>query len=97
MIAVSLASCSDDDDQNPVVVQPDLRTKIDYAKITPTTPYKALFTDAKGDTTVDLTVGNNRYRMFQALNYYWVTNQRYKDSRCYGDEKHVCEHFQRVC
>jgi len=70
MIAVSLASCSDDDDQNPVVVQPDLRTKIDYAKITPTTPYKALFTDAKGDTTVDLTVGNNRYRMFQALNYY---------------------------
>ncbi|SEJ42073.1 protein of unknown function [Dyadobacter koreensis] len=70
MIAVSLASCSDDDDENPVVVQPDLRAKIDYAKITPTTPYKALFVDAKGDTTVDLTVGNNRYKMFQALNYY---------------------------
>lgn len=70
MIAISLTSCSDDDDNNPVIAQPDLRTKIDYAKITPTTPYKALFIDAKGDTTVDLTVGNNRYRMFQALNYY---------------------------
>jgi len=69
MIAVSLTSCSDDDENSPVA-QPDLRTKIDYARITPTTPYKALFLDAKGDTTVDLTTGNNRYRMFQALNYY---------------------------
>ena len=49
---------------------PDLRTKIDYAKLTATTPYKSLFIDAKGDTTVDLTSGNNRYKQFQALNYY---------------------------
>jgi len=68
MVAVSLTSCSDDD--NPVVEQPDLRTKIDYAKVTATTPYKALFIDAKGDTTVDLKSGNDRYKMFQALNYY---------------------------
>ena len=49
---------------------PDLRTKIDYAKLTATTPYKSLFIDAKGDTTVDLTSGNNRYKQFQVLNYY---------------------------
>lgn len=49
---------------------PDLRTKIDYAKLTATTPYKSLFINAKGDTTVDLTSGNNRYKQFQALNYY---------------------------
>jgi hypothetical protein len=69
MMAVAVAaltSCKDDE-STPV---PDLRTKIDYAKITATTPYKALFIDAKGDTTVDLTSGNNRYRMFQGLNYY---------------------------
>ncbi len=71
MVAVSLSSCSDDDDDNPTPpIVTDLRTKIDYAKVTPTTPYKALFIDAKGDTTVDLTSGNNRYRMFQGLNYY---------------------------
>ncbi len=71
IVAVSLSSCSDDDDTpvTPPVVA-DLRTKIDYAKVTTTTPYKALFIDAKGDTTVDLSTGNNRYRMFQGLNYY---------------------------
>lgn len=69
ILALGISSCSDDDVVPPVVV-PDLRTKIDYTKITVTTPYKALFIDAKGDTTVDLTSGNNRYRMFQALNYY---------------------------
>jgi len=67
ILAVGFISCSDDD----VVPQaPELRTKIDYTKITATTPYKALFIDAKGDTTVDFTSGNMRYRMFQGLNYY---------------------------
>jgi hypothetical protein len=50
--------------------QQDLRAKIDYAKVTATTPYKSLFIDAKGDTTADLKSGTDRYRMFQALNYY---------------------------
>ncbi|MGG7663526.1 DUF4856 domain-containing protein [Dyadobacter sp. BHUBP1] len=64
-----LVSCSDDDEPTPPAQQ-DLRAKIDYAKVTPTTPYKSLFIDAKGDTTADLKSGTDRYRMFQALNYY---------------------------
>lgn len=69
IVALGLVSCSDDDEPAPPAQQ-DLRTKIDYAKVTATTPYKALFIDAKGDTTVDLKSGNDRYKMFQALNYY---------------------------
>lgn len=69
IVAFGLVSCSDDDEPTPPVQQ-DLRAKIDYAKVTPTTPYKSLFIDAKGDTTADLKSGNDRYRMFQALNYY---------------------------
>ncbi len=69
VVAFGLVSCSDDDEPTPPVQQ-DLRTKIDYAKVTATTPYKALFIDAKGDTTADLKSGTDRYRMFQALNYY---------------------------
>jgi len=69
IVAFGLVSCSDDDEPAPPVQQ-DLRAKIDYAKVTPTTPYKSLFIDAKGDTTADLKSGNDRYRMFQALNYY---------------------------
>jgi hypothetical protein len=67
--AFGLISCSDDDEPTPPAQQ-DLRTKIDYAKVTATTPYKSLFIDAKGDTTADLKSGTDRYRMFQALNYY---------------------------
>ncbi|MCF2494348.1 DUF4856 domain-containing protein [Dyadobacter chenhuakuii] len=71
MLVAGLSSCSDDEER-PIDPSPgpELRTKIDYAKITPTTPYKSLFVDTKGDTTVDLTSGNARYKMFQALNYY---------------------------
>lgn len=50
--------------------EPDLRAKIDYASISATTPYKKLFVDAAGDSTVDLKSGNDRYKMYQALNYY---------------------------
>jgi len=60
----TLFSCSEE------TAEPDLRTKIDYSLVTATTPYKKLFVDAKGDTTVDFKAGNSRYRMFQALNYY---------------------------
>lgn len=69
VVAFGLVSCSDDDEPAPPAQQ-DLRTKIDYAKVTATTPYKSLFIDAKGDTTADLKSGIDRYRMFQALNYY---------------------------
>ncbi len=47
-----------------------IRARVDYNTLTPSTPYKNLFLDSKGDTVVDLTAGNTRYRMFQALNYY---------------------------
>jgi hypothetical protein len=60
---LALLSC---DDENET---PSLRTKIDYSALTPETPYSALFVDASGSTTVDLTEGNQRYKMFQALNY----------------------------
>lgn len=62
---ITITSCDKSNDELP-----DLRTKIDYAKVTATTPYKSLFIDSKGDTTVDLTSGNHRYKQFQALNYY---------------------------
>jgi len=60
-----LASCNTEDEATP-----QLRTKIDYAALTPTIPYSTLFVDETGKTTVDLTNGNNRYKMFQVLNTY---------------------------
>lgn len=65
VIVAALASCKDDNEE---AVQ--LRTKIDYARVTPTTPYKSLFVANNGDSTVDLKSGNDRYKSFQALNYY---------------------------
>lgn len=64
VIMAGVSSCKDSEEVTP------LRTKIDYANVTPTTPYKKLFISATGDTTVDLTSGNNRYKIYQALNYY---------------------------
>jgi hypothetical protein len=61
---LGLLACSEDD------VKPSLRTKIDYSLLTPETPYSTLFVDANGTTTVDLSDGNSRHKMFQALNYY---------------------------
>lgn len=62
---LGFSSCEKDEE-----TLPDLRTKIDYAKVTATTPYKSLFVSASGDSTVDLKSGNDRYKIFQALNYY---------------------------
>ena len=61
LIAVSLLSCDDDD------AKPNLRTPIDYNVLTPETPYSELFVDASGNSTVDLADGNDRHKMFQAL------------------------------
>ena len=47
-----------------------IRKSIDYNSLTPSTPYRNLFLDNAGDTVVDLSNGNTRYKMFQALNYY---------------------------
>ena len=62
MAIAALSSCSNDDDVAP------LRTKIDYTTLTATKPYSSAFLDATNKTTVDLTNGNNRYKMFQTIN-----------------------------
>ncbi len=54
LIAVSLLSCDDDD------AKPNLRTPIDYNLLTPETPYSQLFVDASGNSTVDLSDGNDQ-------------------------------------
>ena len=58
-----LASCNEDEVSH-------LRPSIDYSLATAETPYSELFVDANGTTTVDLSEGNARHKMFQALNYY---------------------------
>jgi FlaG/FlaF family flagellin (archaellin) len=63
LVVVSLASCNEDEVSH-------LRPSIDYSAATPETPYSELFVDTNGSTTVDLTEGNARHKMFQALNYY---------------------------
>jgi hypothetical protein len=62
---MGLASCNTENEATP-----QLRTKIDYTALAAATSYSALFVDETGKTTVDLTNGNNRYKMFQALNTY---------------------------
>lgn len=64
----ALLSCDDDDER------PSLRTKIDYSLLTLETTYSELFVDAGGNSTVDLSDGNDRLKMFQALNYYSTSN-----------------------
>ena len=64
VVLIGFSSCVKDNDSDV------LRAKIDYSKLTVTTPYKSLFVDAKGDTTVDVKSGNDRFKQFLALNYY---------------------------
>jgi len=61
-LVLGLFACEDDE-------KPSLRTKIDYSSLTAEIPYSQPFVDATGATTVDLAAGNQRYKMFQALNY----------------------------
>ena len=69
--------------------KPSLRTKIDYSTLTAETPYSQLFVDANGATTVDQTSGNQRHKMFQALNsVVFVYFGQYSDRR-YEAEKYV--------
>lgn len=63
----ALFSCDEDE-------KPHLRASIDYSILTPETPYSELFVDESGNTTVDLSEGNDRHKMFQALNYYSSSN-----------------------
>ena len=68
-IGAAFTACKKDDDEQKV----SIRAKVDYSKVTDTTTYSktnGLFVDASGKTTVDLTEGNVRYKMFQGINSY---------------------------
>ena len=69
--ALSLASCSKDDDATPAT--PALRAKIDYATLTATSSYTTSFKDANGAATVDLGAAATRLDMFTELNSYMAT------------------------
>lgn len=60
---LGLFSCDEDTKQS-------IRPQIDYALATAETEYSELFVDADQATTVDVSSGNTRHKMFQALNYY---------------------------
>jgi len=67
--ALGLASCSKDD----APAAPQLRSKMDYATLTATTPYTTTFKDANGAATVDLAPASTRLDMFSELNSYMAT------------------------
>jgi hypothetical protein len=71
-ILLAMGACKKEEDKttDDTPTNTGIRKVIDYTTITPTTPYKSLFLDDKGDTTVDLRVGQTRHKMFLALNYY---------------------------
>ena len=60
---LGLCSCNEDEEK------PGLRAKIDYATLTPGTAYSSPFVDADGNSTVDLTEGNIRHKMFYSINH----------------------------
>lgn len=63
-LVLGFFGCDDDNEK------PNLRTRIDYNTLTAATNYSDAFVDANGVSTVDLTEGNQRFKMFQAINYY---------------------------
>jgi len=69
VIGGSIIACKED---NGITVT-TLRASIDYAKLTDAVSYSKenkLFVDATGQTTLDLTAGNNGYKSLAALNAY---------------------------
>lgn len=73
---MGLASCKKDKTEDP---RQSLRPAIDYTKLVDGTKYdntNTIFVDASGKSTIDVTTGNFRYRMFQGINTYagqWKT------------------------
>ncbi len=64
LIALTILSACKDDD-----VTPDLRSDFDYATLNASVAYSDQFKNETGQSTVDLSDGVNRFKMFQALNY----------------------------
>lgn len=65
LVIGSITSCKKNDD-----AKPNLRASINYSTLTATTVYASAFNDASAQSTVDFTDGNNRHKMFQAINAY---------------------------
>ncbi len=64
LAAITFSSCKKDE-VTPVTVTPE----VNYD----TVPYKSLFVNTQGDTTVDFTIGNARLNMYKALDAYGKT------------------------
>lgn len=67
-MASAFVACKESGDMDP-----SLRPAISYSKLTDTVSYSKgnkLFVDASGQSTVDLTAGNNRYKTLIAMNTY---------------------------
>ncbi|SMO79958.1 DUF4856 domain-containing protein [Solitalea koreensis] len=73
LLLAGFTSCKKDD------VKPSLRPAVVYTKLVEDTKYdntNTLFVDAAGASTVDVSTGNFRYRVFQGINTYantWKT------------------------
>lgn len=67
---LGLTSCKKDKTEGP---KQSLRPAIEYSKLVDGTKYdntNTIFVDASGKSTIDVTTGNFRYRMFQGINTY---------------------------
>ena len=68
MAALSFASCKKSTTEPQ---KESIRTAISYSTLTAATPYASTFVvNGTTQSTVDFTAGNQRYRMFQAINAY---------------------------
>jgi hypothetical protein len=68
-VVVTLASCSKEED-NTITPPANLRSAIDYSKLTDTTAYANFFIDNSKTKTVDLTPGSTQLLMYRAINTY---------------------------
>jgi hypothetical protein len=74
-----IVSCSKDKTDTTIPAKQSIRTKVEYSALVDGTKYdntNTIFVDSKGASTIDLTTGNFRYRVFQGINTYagtWKT------------------------
>ena len=70
LLAATLTACNKDDDDNTITPPANLRTAIDYSKLTDTTAYANFFADNSKVKTVDLAPASTQLLMFRAINTY---------------------------
>ncbi|MFC5410133.1 DUF4856 domain-containing protein [Larkinella bovis] len=69
LVVASLTACNNDD-ETTITPPENLRSRIDYTKLSDTTAYANFFADNSGNKTVDLTPGSTQLLMFRAINTY---------------------------